>query len=59
MRIAYISNDSPDNIHSWSGTPYHVFHALKKKHDVVWIGEGIINGALWYHRLKNRKTKFI
>ncbi len=58
MRIAYLSNYSPDNIQVWSGTPYHVFHHLQKYHDVEWIGGGIINGTKWYHRLRGRKDAF-
>lgn len=58
MRIAYISDYSPENIHIWSGTPYHVYHALKKRHDVEWIGGGIVNGAIWHHRFLKNKNKF-
>ena len=58
MRIAYVSDYSPENIHIWSGTPYHVYHALKKKHDVEWIGGGIVNGAIWHHRFLKNKNKF-
>lgn len=58
MRIAYISNYSPEDIHMWSGTPYHVYHALKKRHDVVWIGGGIINGTMWYHMFTNNHKKY-
>lgn len=58
MRIAYISNYSPENIHVWSGTPFYVYQVLKKTHDVVWIGEGIINGTMWYHNFTNSKKKY-
>ena len=58
MRIAYISDYSPENIHIWSGTPYHVYHALKKKHDIEWFGGGIVNGAIWHHRFLKNKNKF-
>lgn len=49
MRIAYLSDYSPENINIWSGTPYHIFHALKNNHDVEWIGGGLISGAKWHH----------
>lgn len=58
MRIAYLSDYSPYDISIWSGTPYYVFHTLKQKHDVVWLGHGIIKGALWHHRMLGRKNTF-
>lgn len=58
MRIAYLSNYSPHNIRTWSGTPYHVFQHLQKIHDVVWIGGGVINGARWCHMLRGRTNPF-
>lgn len=58
MRIAYLSNNSPENIHDWSGTPYHMYAVLKKHHDVDWIGCGVINGARWYHLLSGKDDTF-
>ncbi len=50
MRIAYISNDNPEDINNWSGTPYHIISALRKFHEVDWVGRGTLYGALWHHR---------
>ncbi|MBR1467843.1 MAG: glycosyltransferase [Bacteroidaceae bacterium] len=58
MRIAYLSDYNPNNIDIWSGTPYNVFHALQKEHEVTWIGQGIIEGAKWHHRMLGRKNIF-
>lgn len=58
MRIAYLSDYSPYDISIWSGTPYYVFHTLKQKHDVVWLGHGLIKGALWHHKMLGRKNTF-
>jgi len=60
MKIAYISDQNPHNIDFWSGTPFHVINALKKRHDVVWIGGGIMNGVMWHQKfLGNSLPKFI
>lgn len=58
MRIAYLSNNSPENIHDWSGTPYHMYAVLKKHHDVDWIGGDVINGVRWHHLLSGRDDIF-
>ena len=60
MKIAYISDQNPHNIDFWSGTPFHIINALKKQHDVVWIGGGIMNGVMWHQKfLGNSHPKFI
>ena len=58
MRIAYLSNNSPENIHDWSGTPYHMYAVLKKHHDVDWIGYDVINGARWHHLMSGKNSVF-
>lgn len=58
MRIAYLSNNNPENIHLWSGTPYHIIQILKEKHTVIWIGGNVISGAKWHHTLKNKLNIF-
>lgn len=58
MRIAYISNTNPSNINNWSGTPFHIVSTLQEEHEVVWVGGGLINGALWHHRFLHRKDRF-
>ena len=60
MKIAYISDQNPYNIEFWSGTPFHIIHALQKQHDVVWIGGGIMNGVMWHQKfLGNSQPRFI
>lgn len=60
MKIAYLSDQCPQNINLWSGTPFHIFNTLKKKHDVVWIGGGIMSGIIWHQKfLGNEQPKFI
>ncbi len=58
MRIAYLSHYSPMDIHRWSGTPYNVFNTLSKLHEVVWIGDNLIEGLRWHHKLLGRKDSF-
>ena len=58
MRIAYISNDNPEDINNWSGTPYHIISTLRKFHEVDWVGGGTLYGALWHHRFLDKKTPF-
>lgn len=58
MRIAYLSDYSPENINVWSGTPYHVYHALKKVHDVKVVGIGILDGIKWHHRILGTRSVF-
>lgn len=53
MKIAYLSDQCPQNINLWSGTPFHIFNTLKKKHDVVWIGGGISN---WMQLTETQKV---
>lgn len=39
MRIAFVSVLDPTNINNWSGTPYFMVEALKRRgHEVSWIG---------------------
>ena len=60
MKIAYISEQDPFNIGLWSGTPFHIIKALKKQHDVVWIGGGIFNGVMWHQKfLENPHPRFV
>lgn len=54
MRIAYISNNNPEDINNWSGTPCYIVSALRKYHEVDWVGGGVLNGALWHHRFLNK-----
>lgn len=58
MKIAYLSNYNPHNVNYWSGTPYHIFLSLSKHHEVVCIGEGIIQGAKWHHILSGKTNYF-
>ena len=58
MRIVYVSNNNPFNINNWSGTPHHLISALRKHHEIVWIGGGVINGASWHHRFLHNHKRF-
>ena len=58
MKIAYISDYSPLDINTWSGTPYYVYQTLSQKHTVVWIGKDLFRGAYWYHKFNNKRTPF-
>lgn len=60
MKIAYISEYSPLDINNWSGTASYVYKTLSENNTVVWIGEGMCNGAYWHHRfLQNKQPFFI
>ena len=59
MRIAYISDYSPNDINIWSGTPFYIFKTLSKHHEVVWLGKGLIEGTKWYHTLKGERFPFL
>ena len=58
MKIAYIAENSPMDINTWSGTTYHVYKVLSQKHTVEWIGKDITKGAYWHHRFLQKKTCF-
>lgn len=38
MNIAFLTTLNPNDINSWSGTTFHVFNTLKKRHNVKVIG---------------------
>ena len=39
MKIAFLSNRDPNDVHLWSGTTRHIYQMLSKYHDVVWLEE--------------------
>lgn len=56
MKIAFVSQIDSKNIHSWSGTPYHMVKALKSKgHDVVEIGPLLVP----FHKLLKLVNKIL
>ena len=39
MNIAFLTTLNPADINNWSGTTFHLFHALSRKHHVKVIGQ--------------------
>lgn len=58
MRLAFLSNNNPADRQHWSGTTSHIFNTLQSHHEVDWLGGGIVQGALWHHKLLGRKGPF-
>lgn len=59
MKIAYISNENPLDINVWSGTPFHIFSTLAKKHKIKWVGGGLLQGAQWHHLFLQKKNMYL
>lgn len=59
MNIAFLSSLDPTNIQNWSGTLYYMFHSLKKKHDIVWIGGKLYNDIAEFHYKSHKQKNFI
>lgn len=45
MKIAFLSNKNPNDIHLWSGTTHHLYHILSQQHEVTWLGRDLTNGG--------------
>ena len=58
MRIAYISEGSPLDINTWSGTPYHIYRQLSRHHEVEWVGKDVACGALWHYKFEGENRPF-
>lgn len=58
MRIAFLSNKNPQDIHLSSGTTSHIFNALRSRHKVDWLGGGILQGAFWQHQYLGKQEYF-
>ena len=50
MKIAFLSSADPTDVHSWSGTLYHLYHTLAGRHEVVWHGPEALAEAARLHR---------
>ncbi len=59
MKIAFITDSSPLDINAWSGTIYHVFKELSKRHTVVPLGVGMSVKTYWHHQFTNERLKMI
>ncbi|EXY29528.1 glycoside transferase family 4 domain protein, partial [Bacteroides fragilis str. 3397 T10] len=42
MNIAFLTTLNPADINNWSGTTFHLFHALSRKHHVKVIGQNTL-----------------
>lgn len=58
MKIAFITETSHLDINAWSGTTYHIFSELSKRHIVVPLGEGMSLKAYWHHKFLNNGKPF-
>lgn len=50
MKIAFLSSADPTDLHSWSGTLFHLYHTLAAWHEVVWRGPEALAEAARLHR---------
>lgn len=48
MNIAFLTTLNPYDVNSWSGTTFHVFNALKKRHNVKVIGLNMLSQTTYY-----------
>nr|WP_320057659.1 glycosyltransferase family 4 protein [uncultured Bacteroides sp.] len=55
MNIIFLTTLNPNDINSWSGTTFHLFHALSKKHNLKVIGQYVLLQAAYY--VKNNFSK--
>lgn len=58
MKIAFLSNHNPNDVHLWSGTTQHIYQTLSKQHEVTWIGGNMVDGGAWHHRLMGCKKRY-
>ena len=42
MKIAFLARLDPENVNSWSGTLFRIYHKLKDKHQVIVIGSEVL-----------------
>lgn len=60
MKILFLSSLDPHDINNWSGTLYNIFHSLKKKHKVHWVGSEVLHNLQQHHLLQNgSQSRFI
>lgn len=55
MKIAFVSNKNPRDIHLWSGTTLNIYQALSVCHEIVWHGGNLVDSGASFHRLKGNK----
>jgi len=48
MNIAFLTTLNPADINNWSGTTFHLFHALSRKHHVKVIGQNTLPQAAYF-----------
>lgn len=58
MKIAFLSNKNPNDIHLWSGTTHHLYHILSQQHEVTWLGRDLTNGGGWHHHFKGKNERY-
>ena len=58
MNIAFVSSLNPHDLQRWSGSLYHIYHALCKRYEVVWIGGNIAKGGYWHHRFLKKNEPY-
>lgn len=49
MKIAFLSELNPNDIHAWSGTLYHIFRTLAEAYDIEWLGGDLVQQAKLCH----------
>lgn len=59
MKIAFLSSRDPTDIHNWSGTLYHMYTSLNKRHHVIWIGSETLAKVLAFHESNYKQEYFI
>ncbi len=50
MEIAFLVTLNPNDIRDWSGTTFHLYQTLQKRHNVHIIGVGILEKSVQYIR---------
>lgn len=58
MKIAFVSSLNPHDLQRWSGSLYHIYYALCKRYEVVWIGRNFAKGGYWHHRFLGKKEPY-
>lgn len=58
MKIAFLSSLDPADVHSWSGTLYHMYKTISKKHEVTWIGNKELAEVYLFHIANMGETHF-
>lgn len=59
MKIAFLSSLDPTNIHNWSGTLFHIYKAILKKHEITWIGHKELMEVYQFHTANILKIPFV